>query len=113
MSGKRPGVPLRGCTAVACAPVNLAPLSPQAALPSPSTAVWQLGPVPIRAYALCIIIGIVLACWVTERRLRQRGVAPGAVLDIAVWAVPAGIIGARIYHVITSPRSTSALAVTR
>lgn len=103
MSGKRPGVPLRGCTAVACAPVNLAPLSPQAALPSPSTAVWQLGPVPIRAYALCIIIGIVLACWVTERRLRQRGVAPGAVLDIAVWAVPAGIIGARIYHVITSP----------
>ncbi|WP_406078883.1 prolipoprotein diacylglyceryl transferase [Micromonospora sp. NBC_00858] len=83
--------------------MNLAPLSPQAALPSPSTAVWQLGPVPIRAYALCIIIGIVLACWVTERRLRQRGVAPGAVLDIAVWAVPAGIIGARIYHVITSP----------
>ncbi|MEU4402481.1 prolipoprotein diacylglyceryl transferase [Micromonospora orduensis] len=83
--------------------MTYASLSPQAALPSPSTAVWQLGPVPIRAYALCIIIGIVLACWVTERRLRQRGVAPGAVLDIAVWAVPAGIIGARIYHVITSP----------
>ncbi|WP_405430687.1 prolipoprotein diacylglyceryl transferase [Micromonospora sp. NBC_00617] len=83
--------------------MTIASLSPQAALPSPSTAVWQLGPVPIRAYALCIIAGIVLACWVTERRLRQRGVAPGAVLDIAVWAVPAGIIGARIYHVITSP----------
>ncbi|MEH1099337.1 prolipoprotein diacylglyceryl transferase [Micromonospora sp. CPCC 205561] len=83
--------------------MTLASLSPQAALPSPSTAVWQLGPVPIRAYALCIILGIVVACWVTERRLRQRGVAPGAVLDIAVWAVPAGIIGARIYHVITSP----------
>ncbi|WP_434740970.1 prolipoprotein diacylglyceryl transferase [Micromonospora sp. SH-82] len=78
-------------------------LSPQAALPSPSTAVWQLGPLPIRAYALCIIIGIVVACWVTERRLRRQGVAPGAVLDIAVYAVPAGIIGARIYHVITSP----------
>ncbi|MBQ1020491.1 prolipoprotein diacylglyceryl transferase [Micromonospora sp. D93] len=83
--------------------MTLASLSPQAALPSPSTAVWQLGPVPIRAYALCIIAGIVLACWVTERRLRQRGVAPGATLDIAVWAVPAGIIGARIYHVVTSP----------
>ncbi|MEU8423592.1 prolipoprotein diacylglyceryl transferase [Micromonospora sp. NPDC048835] len=83
--------------------MTLASLSPQAALPSPSTAVWQLGPVPIRAYALCIIAGIVLACWVTERRLRRRGVAPGAVLDIAVWAVPAGIIGARIYHVVTSP----------
>ncbi|MEV1147696.1 prolipoprotein diacylglyceryl transferase, partial [Micromonospora sp. NPDC049799] len=83
--------------------MTLASLTPQAALPSPSTAVWQLGPFPLRAYALCIIVGIVVACWVTERRLRQRGVAPGAVLDIAVWAVPAGIIGARIYHVITSP----------
>ncbi|MDO3704700.1 prolipoprotein diacylglyceryl transferase [Micromonospora sp. C28SCA-DRY-2] len=83
--------------------MNLASLSPQAALPSPSTAVWQLGPVPLRAYALCIILGIVVACVVTEYRLRRRGVAPGAVLDIAVWAVPAGIIGARIYHVITSP----------
>ncbi|MFI9527573.1 prolipoprotein diacylglyceryl transferase [Micromonospora rosaria] len=83
--------------------MTLASLTPQAALPSPSTAVWQIGPVPLRAYALCIILGIVVACWVTERRLRQRGVAPGAVLDIAVYAVPAGIIGARIYHVITSP----------
>ncbi|MGN9808629.1 prolipoprotein diacylglyceryl transferase [Micromonospora sp. BQ11] len=83
--------------------MTLASLTPQAALPSPSTAVWQLGPFPLRAYALCIIVGIVVACWVTERRLRQRGVAPGAVLDIAVWAVPTGIIGARIYHVITSP----------
>ncbi|MEV0430333.1 prolipoprotein diacylglyceryl transferase [Micromonospora sp. NPDC050495] len=83
--------------------MTLAPMTPLAALPSPSTAVWQLGPVPVRAYALCIILGIVVACVVTEYRLRRRGVAPGAVLDIAVWAVPAGIIGARIYHVITSP----------
>ncbi|NES12207.1 MULTISPECIES: prolipoprotein diacylglyceryl transferase [Micromonospora] len=83
--------------------MTLAPMTPLATLPSPSTAVWQLGPVPIRAYALCIIVGIVLASVVTEHRLRQRGVAPGAVLDIAVWAVPAGIVGARIYHVITSP----------
>ncbi|TDC72925.1 prolipoprotein diacylglyceryl transferase [Micromonospora sp. KC606] len=85
--------------------MTLASTIPQAALPSPTTAVWQLGPVPIRAYALCIILGIVVACWVTERRLRQRGVAPGAVLDIAVWAVPFGIVGARIYHVITSPEN--------
>ncbi|MEU4567309.1 prolipoprotein diacylglyceryl transferase [Micromonospora sp. NPDC023956] len=84
--------------------MTLASLTPLAALPSPSTAVWQLGPVPIRAYALCIVAGIVVACLVTEYRLRRRGVAPGAVLDIAVWAVPAGIIGARIYHVITSPQ---------
>jgi prolipoprotein diacylglyceryl transferase len=85
--------------------VTLASLTPQAALPSPSTAVWHLGPIPIRAYALCIVLGIVLACVVTEARLRRRGAAPGAVLDIAVWAVPFGIVGARIYHVITSPQA--------
>ncbi|MFY1686770.1 prolipoprotein diacylglyceryl transferase [Plantactinospora sp. WMMB782] len=85
--------------------MTLASLSPQAALPSPATAVWQLGPVPVRAYALCIVLGIVVACAVTELRLRRRGAAPWAVLDIAVWAVPFGIVGARIYHVITSPGS--------
>ncbi|GIJ25262.1 prolipoprotein diacylglyceryl transferase [Micromonospora qiuiae] len=93
----------QGVTAVAFASVSLASPMYLAAIPSPSTAVWHLGPIPLRAYALCILAGIVVACWVTERRLRQRGVAPGAVLDIALWAVPAGIIGARIYHVITSP----------
>jgi prolipoprotein diacylglyceryl transferase len=80
-------------------------VSPLAALPSPSTAVWQLGPIPIRAYALCIVLGIVVAAVVTEYRLRQRGVAPWAILDVAVWAVPFGIVGARIYHVITSPQA--------
>jgi prolipoprotein diacylglyceryl transferase len=74
-----------------------------AAIPSPSSAVWELGPIPIRAYALCIIAGIVAAAAVLEVRLRHRGAAPWASLDIAVWAVPFGIIGARIYHVITSP----------
>ncbi|GAA1899979.1 prolipoprotein diacylglyceryl transferase [Asanoa iriomotensis] len=74
-----------------------------AAIPSPTHAVWQIGPVPIRAYALCIILGIILAGVVTEVRLRQRGAHKWAILDIAVWAVPFGIIGARIYHVITSP----------
>jgi prolipoprotein diacylglyceryl transferase len=98
-------VPPAGDTTVACASVTLASLSPQAALPSPATAVWHLGPVPIRAYALCIVLGIVVAAAVTELRLRRRGVAPWAVLDIAVWAVPFGIVGARIYHVITSPGS--------
>ncbi|GAA4446931.1 prolipoprotein diacylglyceryl transferase [Phytohabitans houttuyneae] len=74
-----------------------------AAIPSPSSAVWELGPVPIRAYALCIVLGIAVACVVTEFRLRRRGGPPWAVLDIAVWAVPFGIVGARLYHVITSP----------
>jgi len=76
-----------------------------AAIPSPATAVWQLGPIPIRAYALCIVLGIVVASAVTEYRLRQRGVRPWAVLDIAIWAVPFGILGARLYHVISSPQA--------
>jgi prolipoprotein diacylglyceryl transferase len=75
-----------------------------AAIPSPSTAVWHLFGLPVRAYALCIVLGIVVGCLVTEVRLRRRGVAPWAVLDMAVWAVPFGIVGARIYHVISSPQ---------
>ncbi|MFK3982170.1 prolipoprotein diacylglyceryl transferase [Micromonospora sp. NPDC050397] len=85
--------------------MTLASVSPLAALPSPSTAVWEVGPLPIRAYALCIVLGIVVAAVVAEYRLRARGVAPWAILDIAVWAVPFGIVGARIYHVITSPQA--------
>jgi prolipoprotein diacylglyceryl transferase len=72
-------------------------------IPSPTQGVWNLGPLPIRAYALCIIAGIVLAAWIAERRWVARGGAPGDVLDIAVWAVPFGIVGGRLYHVITTP----------
>jgi prolipoprotein diacylglyceryl transferase len=75
-----------------------------AAIPSPTQGVWELGPLPIRAYALCIVAGIVAAAWLTEKRWVARGGAPGEVLDIAVWAVPFGIIGGRLYHVISSPR---------
>ncbi len=70
-------------------------------LPSPSEAIWYLGPVPIRAYALCIIAGIVVAVWLGDRRWVARGGRPGQVGDIAIWAVPFGIIGGRLYHVIT------------
>ena len=76
-----------------------------ASIPSPSQGVWELGPFPLRAYALCIIAGIVAAAWLTEKRWIARGGAPGDVLDIATWAVPFGIVGGRIYHVITSPQS--------
>jgi prolipoprotein diacylglyceryl transferase len=75
-----------------------------AAIPSPTQGVWELGPLPIRAYALCIVAGIIAALALTERRWVARGGAPGDVLDIAVWAVPFGIIGGRLYHVISSPR---------
>ncbi|WP_081975623.1 prolipoprotein diacylglyceryl transferase [Modestobacter caceresii] len=82
----------------------LADASVLAAIPSPTQGVWEIGPFPLRAYALCIIAGIVLACWLGERRWVARGGAPGDVLDIAVWAVPFGIVGGRIYHVITTPQ---------
>jgi prolipoprotein diacylglyceryl transferase len=74
-----------------------------ATIPSPTQGVWDLGPLPIRAYALCIIAGIIAAAWIAERRWVARGGAPGDVLDISVWAVPFGIVGGRIYHVITTP----------
>ena len=74
-----------------------------ATIPSPTQGVWDLGPLPIRAYALCIVAGIIAAVLLTEKRWIARGGAPGDVLDIAVWAVPFGIVGGRLYHVISSP----------
>ena len=73
-----------------------------ASLPSPEQGVWNLGPLPLRAYALWIMLGIVVAVWMGERRWQARGGRPGAVLDIAAWVVPFGIVGGRIYHVLTS-----------
>ncbi|QFG25970.1 prolipoprotein diacylglyceryl transferase [Actinomadura sp. WMMB 499] len=76
-------------------------MQPLAYIPSPSQGVWHLGPVPIRAYAIMIIIGIVIAVWLGERRWAAKGGQPGTVIDVAVWAVPFGLVGGRIYHVIT------------
>ncbi|MFC4335566.1 prolipoprotein diacylglyceryl transferase [Salininema proteolyticum] len=73
-------------------------------IPSPSVSEWQLGPFTLRAYALSIMVGIVAAVWITEARLRSRGAPKWATLDVAVWAVPFGIIGARLYHVFTTPQ---------
>ncbi len=72
-----------------------------ATIPSPDRGVWYLGPLPIRAYALCIIAGIIVAIWWGERRWVDRGGIKGEVTDIAVWAVPFGLVGGRLYHVIT------------
>jgi prolipoprotein diacylglyceryl transferase len=74
-----------------------------ASFPSPSSGVLHLGPVPIRAYALCIIAGIVVAVIVGDRRLERRGGRKGVVADIAVWAVPFGLVGSRLYHLATNP----------
>jgi prolipoprotein diacylglyceryl transferase len=70
-------------------------------IPSPSDGVWNLGPVPLRGYALSIILGIIAAIWIGERRWVARGGQPGEVSDLAVWAVPFGLVGGRLYHVLT------------
>ncbi len=72
-------------------------------LPSPTVSAFHVGPVTIHFYALCILSGIALAVWLTSRRWTARGGQAGQVLDICLWAVPAGIIGGRLYHVITDP----------
>ncbi len=74
-----------------------------AAIPSPSRSVWYLGPLPVRAYALCIVAGIIVAVWLTNRRWRERGGNPDHVWDVAVWAIVLGIVGGRLYHLATDP----------
>jgi len=59
----------------------------------------------VRVYALCIVAGIVVGVLIAERRWRAKGGRKDFISDVAVWAVPTGIIGARIYHVITSPQA--------
>ena len=74
-------------------------------IPSPSQGVWHLGPFPVRAYALFIIAGIIAALVIGDRRWVARGGEPGVIYDIALWAVPFGLIGGRLYHVITDWRT--------
>ena len=75
----------------------------EAAIPSPTISVIKLGPLPIHIYALCIVAGIGLALFLTDRRWKERGGLPNQVSDVAGWAVIFGIIGGRLYHVITDP----------
>ncbi len=63
----------------------------------------MLGPVNTSYYALIVLTAIVVAVWLTSRRLTRRGGPPGVVLDIALWAVVFGIVGGRLYHVVTHP----------
>jgi len=76
-------------------------------IPSPVISAVGIGPFTIHFYALCIITGVALAIWLGNKRYRfaanQSELSQGVVADVAIYAVPAGIIGGRIYHVITSP----------
>jgi prolipoprotein diacylglyceryl transferase len=69
--------------------------------PSPPRGVWHLGPLPVRAYAVFIIIGIVAALLIGDRRWEARGGERGVIYDIAMWAVPFGLLGGRLYHLAT------------
>ncbi|OBH91651.1 prolipoprotein diacylglyceryl transferase [Mycobacterium sp. E2989] len=78
---------------------------PPTYFPSPPQGVWHLGPLPIRAYALFIIIGIVVALLIGDRRWEARGGQRGVIYDIALWVVPFGLVGGRLYHLATDWRT--------
>jgi len=79
------------------------PASVFASIPSPGISSFQVGPLTIHFYALCILAGIVVATLLTNHRLTKRGAEPWVVVDIALLAVPLAIIAARIFHVVTHP----------
>ncbi|ONI63615.1 prolipoprotein diacylglyceryl transferase [Leifsonia sp. ALI-44-B] len=72
-------------------------------IPSPSVSYFQVGPLQIHFYALCILAGIIAAALLTNHRLNKRGAERGIILDMILWTVPFGIVGARIFHVLTHP----------
>jgi prolipoprotein diacylglyceryltransferase len=69
---------------------------PLAYIPSPARSSWHLGPLPIRAQALCVVAGILLALWIADRRYRAAGGPGGVIADVAAWAIPAGLIPAAL-----------------
>ena len=70
-------------------------------IPSPASGVWEVFGVPLRAYALCIIAGIIVGMIIAGRRWRARGGSQDTLELVVAVSVPCGIVGARIYHVIT------------
>ncbi|HEX4979872.1 MAG TPA: prolipoprotein diacylglyceryl transferase [Acidimicrobiales bacterium] len=70
-------------------------------IPSPSSNAIEIGPLELRAYGLAIAVGVLVAIRIAGRRFAARGGEPEAISSIALWAVPAGLVGARLYHVAT------------
>ena len=95
-----PGPPARAGSTT----INVVPgVTLLASIPAPPARNVSLGPLEIRLYALCLLAGIAAAVWLTMRRWRARGGDPDLVLETALWAVAGGLVGGRLYHVITSP----------
>lgn len=72
-----------------------------ASIPSPPSKSIGIDPVQLRAYGLAIAVGVLVAVWIAQRRYARRGGDPDALATIAMWAVPMGLVGARLYHVVT------------
>ncbi len=72
-----------------------------ASIPSPDNGVIDLGPIPLHAYGLLLAIGVLVAAWIAERRWIARGFDGKAFNEMAVWIVIGGVVGARVYHVIS------------
>jgi prolipoprotein diacylglyceryltransferase len=77
---------------------------PLASIPSPNSAAWRLGPLSVRAYALCVLAGIAVALVVASRRYRRSGGRRGVMLDVAAWAVPFGLTGAAAHALLIDTR---------
>jgi prolipoprotein diacylglyceryltransferase len=76
-----------------------------AAIPSPTQSQIEIVPLTFHFYALSIITGIIAAVFIGNRRYVALGGRAGVVSDVAIYAVPFGIIGGRLYHVISSPQA--------
>jgi len=77
---------------------------PLASIPSPGHAVWRLGPLSVRAFALCVVAGIIVTVLVANRRYRAQGGKPGVILDVAAWAIPFGVLGALAHAILIDSR---------
>lgn len=75
-----------------------------ASIPSPSSGAFELGPLTLRAYGIMIALGVLAGVWLAQKRWSAVGGGDDDVANLAMWAVPAGLIGARIYHVLTDWR---------
>lgn len=74
-----------------------------AAIPAPIWDGFDLGPLTIHAYALCIVAGMIAGLWLASRRWKARGGPEGNIIDVSIWAIIFGLVGARLYHVVSSP----------
>jgi prolipoprotein diacylglyceryl transferase len=83
------------------APVVQSVQSVLASLPSPSSNEIGFGPLNFRVYGIAIAVGVLVGVWLARKRWAARGGDPEDITSVALWAVPAGLIGARLYHVAT------------